>query len=268
MHGLGNDFVVLNNISKNIQLSPEQIRLIADRHFGIGCDQVLLVEAAPNDMVDFGYRIFNADGSVSGQCGNGARCLAKFIQYHKLSNKDSLKVATETAVMEMMILADGNVRVNMGKPNFDPAALPAALPAQLDQHLSVHDQAVTFSVVSMGNPHAVIRVDNVEQIPINEWGNAFQHNPIFPESVNIGFMQIMDPRHIKLRVFERGAGETLACGSGACAAVVIARKHKWVESKVEITLLGGTLEIEWQEPDHPVWMTGPATLVYEGVWDL
>lgn len=265
MHGLGNDFVVLNNLAQNIHLTTEQIRLMADRHFGIGCDQILLLDPAPNASVDFGYRIFNSDGSESGQCGNGVRCLARFIQENKLSTKTTLTIATRTSTMQVNLLPNGEVKVNMGQPNFLPEALPLLLPQALEYELPIDDQIIKFSALSMGNPHAVIRVSEFNSMQIQLLGDFLNNYSLFPEGVNVGFMQIVDRQHINLRVFERGAGETLACGSGACAAMVAACQRGWVENVADVTLPGGTLRIEWQ-PDSPVWMTGPATLVYTGTW--
>jgi diaminopimelate epimerase len=266
MQGLGNDFIVLNNLTQKINLSKDQIRLIADRHFGIGCDQILILDPPPQDNVDFGYRIYNADGSMSGQCGNGARCLARFIHDQQLSTKTSLKVATPTAIMELQLLPGANVRVNMGVPKFAPETLPMLLPPQplYEYQLAINGELIHFNALSMGNPHIVIRTENVAHKVIDKLGAAFNAHPQFPEGVNVGFMQIVDRTHIKLRVFERGCGETLACGSGACAALVAARLHDWVEPSAEIALPGGSLIIEWKGENHPVLMTGEATTVFTG----
>jgi diaminopimelate epimerase len=266
MHGLGNDFIVLNNLAQNISLTPEKIRLMADRHYGIGCDQILLLEPAPNDSVDFGYRIFNSDGSQSGQCGNGARCLAKFIHHHKLSAKIKITIATSTSTMQTQLLANDQVKVSMGKPNFRPETLPMLLPQELEYQLTLGEQIITFSALSMGNPHIVIRVEEFNSAEIQTIGNALNNqHPLFPEGVNVGFIQIVDRQHINLRVFERGAGETLACGSGACAAMVAACRRGWVDNEAQITLPGGVLQLQW-EPNSSVWMIGPAVLAYEGSW--
>ncbi len=267
MHGLGNDFVVINNIAKNIELLTEDIQLIANRNYGIGCDQVLILEAAPFPTVDFGYTIYNADGSTSGQCGNGARCLAKFIQLKKLSDKKQLMVATKNTIMELIQLPDGNVKVNMGTPNFLASSLPLILPQEEKYSISILGHDVSFYAVSMGNPHALILVEDGNEKLLHEWGHALNTHTAFPEGVNVGLMKVSDRRHIKLRVFERGVGETLACGSGACAAMVIARRHQWVEDTVDVALPGGHLTIEWLGGDaDPVWMTGSATVVSEGEW--
>lgn len=264
MQGLGNDFVVLNNLAQDIHLTAEQIRAIADRHFGVGCDQVLILDPAPYPSVDFGYRIFNADGSISGQCGNGARCLAKFIQWHGLSSKTTLKVATRNTIMELQLLSNDLVRVNMGAPKLSPADLPMLLAQQEQYSLEINQQTVHFNALSMGNPHVVMRAENVNSMDIAEIGRAFNTHPAFPEGVNVGFMQITAPNHILLRVYERGCGETLACGSGACAAMVAARLHHWIEPAAEVSLPGGSLIIEWQGNDQPVWMSGAATIVFQG----
>lgn len=264
MHGLGNDFVVVNNLMQNIQLTPAQIRLMADRHLGIGFDQLLMLDPAPNAQVDFGYRIFNADGSISGQCGNGARCLGKFIQQQQLSTKNILKIETCNTVMEVQLLPGNDVQVNMGVPKFSPESLPMLLSQQESYELEINQQLIQFNALSMGNPHVVIRVANVMQMDIDEIGTAFNQHPLFPEAVNVGFMQIFDRMHIQLRVFERGCGETLACGSGACAAMVTARMHNWVDAITSVSLPGGTLQIEWQGQNHPVLMTGATATVFTG----
>jgi len=266
MHGLGNDFIVLNNLASKIHLTPEQIRLMADRHFGIGCDQILLLEPALNPTVDFGYRIFNNDGSESGQCGNGVRCLARFINYHKLSDKTTLTIATATSTMQVQLLANNNVQVNMGQPNFNPEALPMLLPQQSEYEIIINKQTLKFNALSMGNPHIVIRVENFNDAEIQTLGQLLNNeHPIFPEGVNVGFMQIIDRQRINLRVFERGAAETLACGSGACAAMVAAHQQGWADANVQINLPGGTLQLQWQ-PGNPVLMTGPTRLVYDGTF--
>ncbi|MFI4955532.1 MAG: diaminopimelate epimerase [Gammaproteobacteria bacterium] len=266
MQGLGNDFVVLNNLAQDINLTTVQIRLIADRHFGIGCDQILILDPAPNANVDFGYRIFNADGSISGQCGNGARCLGKFIQQHQLSTKTSLKIETSNTVMELQLLPEDIVSVNMGAPKFSPQSLPMLLPQQEQYELKINSHLIHFNALSMGNPHVVIPVEDVALIAIDEIGAAFNTHRLFPEGVNVGFMQILNRTQIKLRVFERGCGETLACGSGACAAMVAARLHHWVDATAEVFLPGGSLSIEWQGENQPVLMSGAATTVFDGVY--
>lgn len=266
MHGLGNDFVVIDAIHQSVNLTPGQIRFIADRHFGVGCDQLLLVEAPTREGVDFTYRIFNADGGEVEQCGNGARCFARFVREHGLTDKDRLTVATRAGIITLQIEADGQVTVDMGVPVFEPAAIPFQAGAQADAYpLELADgTTVELGVVSMGNPHAVLRVEDVDTAPVNELGPQIESHPRFPQRVNVGFMQIVDRGHVRLRVYERGAGETLACGTGACAAVVVGRQRGWLDDKVTVSLPGGDLHIRWAGPDEPVRMTGPAVSVFEG----
>lgn len=264
MHGLGNDFVVLDLITQNHTVTPELARRLADRRFGVGCDQVLLVEPPTRPDVDFRYRIFNADGSEVNQCGNGARCFARFVRDHKLTGKEHLLVETGAGVIELA-LKKGLVEVNMGVPRMEPAEIPfAAQSRQITYTLQIDGRTIELSAVSMGNPHAVIVVDDVDNAPVAELGEAFQQDPRFPEQVNVGFMQVVDRRHIRLRVFERGAGETLACGSGACAAVVAGRLRGLLDESVVAALRGGELHIRWAGDGEAVLMSGPATSVYEG----
>lgn len=264
MHGLGNDFVVLDLITQNRAVTPELVKRLADRRFGIGCDQVLLVEPPTRPDVDFRYRIFNADGGEVYQCGNGARCFARFVRDHKLTGKDHLVVETGAGVIELA-LKKGLVEVDMGVPRLEPAEIPIeAQSRQITYTLEIGAQAVELSAVSMGNPHAVIVVDDVDTAPVAELGQALQCDPRFPEQVNVGFMQVVDRRHIRLRVYERGAGETLACGSGACAAVVAGRLRGLLDDSVVAALRGGELHIRWAGVGEPVVMSGPATSVYEG----
>lgn len=265
MHGLGNDFVVIDAISQAIKLTPVQIRALANRHFGVGCDQVLLVERALTDEADFAYRIFNADGSEVEQCGNGARCFARFVHDQGLSDKDEIAVETKAGIIYPRLEQDGRVTVNMGAPKFDPASLPFDAEGPMDSYpLDVGGQQVIIGAVSMGNPHAVQRVTDVDRAPVAQLGPAISGHPRFPRGVNAGFMQILARDHIRLRVFERGAGETLACGTGACAAMVIG--HCWgeLDDTVKIDLPGGQLLVRWLGDHQPVWMTGPATQVFEG----
>jgi diaminopimelate epimerase len=265
MHGLGNDFVVIDATSQPVELSPDQVRFIADRHFGVGCDQVLLVEPAREAEVDFTYRIFNADGGEVGQCGNGARCFACYVRDKGLSDKDTLRVATASGPISLHIEADGQVTVDMGVPRLAPAEIPFEAETRADIYsLSVDGQAVEMGVVSMGNPHAVVRVDDVEHAPVTTLGPQIESHPRFPQHVNAGFMQVCGRDHIRLRVWERGSGETLACGSGACAAVVVGRQQGWLDAKVRVSLPGGELLIRWQGEGEPVMMTGPAVSVFEG----
>ncbi|HHJ81009.1 MAG TPA: diaminopimelate epimerase [Candidatus Tenderia electrophaga] len=264
MHGLGNDFVVIDAINQRINLSSEQIRFIADRHFGIGCDQLLLVEG-PTSHADFRYRIFNADGGEVEQCGNGARCFARFVHDQGLTNKDEISVETKTGIIYPRLESNGQVSVNMGTPQFDPAALPFLADAQQPNYQIMHQgEAINIGAVSMGNPHAVCKVSNINTAAVASLGPLISTHPDFPQGVNAGFMQVIDRGHIRLRVYERGAAETLACGTGACAAMVIGRQWGELDDSVKVDLPGGQLLIRWQGDAEPVWMTGPATHVFEG----
>jgi diaminopimelate epimerase len=265
MHGLGNDFVVIDAINQEVDLSDEEVRLIADRHFGIGCDQLLLVEASENEDIDFVYRIFNADGGEVEQCGNGARCFAVFVREKGLTDKDSIRVETASGVIELNIQADGQVTVNMGVPEFAPWKIPFNADTRRDEYsLDVNGEVVQVGAVSMGNPHAVTVVKNVDTADVDELGAAIENHSLFPNRVNAGFMQVLDDAHIRLRVYERGAGETLACGTGACAAMVVGYVQGYLADQVEVELPGGKLQISWQGEASPVMMTGPATTVFEG----
>lgn len=264
MHGLGNDFVVIDAINQDINLSAEQIQFIANRNFGIGCDQLLLVEK-PTDNADFRYRIFNADGGEVEQCGNGARCFARFVRDQGLTNKDEIAVETKTGIIYPRLEEDGQVSVNMGAPKFDPASLPfKAGSIKSHYHITDHGEDISIGAVSMGNPHAVYQVHDIDTAPVESLGSAISNHPDFPQGVNAGFMQIIDRNHIRLRVFERGSGETLACGTGACAAMVIGRQWGELDETVKVDLPGGQLLIRWQGDAEPVWMTGSATHVFEG----
>ncbi|HEY7884120.1 MAG TPA: diaminopimelate epimerase [Cellvibrionaceae bacterium] len=265
MHGLGNDFVVIDGISQKVRLSPERIRQLADRHFGIGCDQLLLVEAPEHPDVDFRYRIFNADGGEVENCGNGARCFARFVRDRKLTGKRHIRVETAAGVMTLHITDDDQVTVDMGVPLLNPADIPFIADAEaVTYSLEVNQQAVEISAVSMGNPHAVTLVDDVTTAPVATLGPMIEAHPRFTRRVNAGFMQVLGPDAINLRVYERGAGETLACGTGACAAVVAGFLRGLLQSKVHVNLPGGSLLIEWQGPGHSVLMTGPAVQVFHG----
>ncbi len=269
MHGLGNDFVVFDATRAPVELDPRQIRHLADRRFGVGCDQVLLIEPARDPDTDFYYRIYNADGSEVEQCGNGARCFARYVRDHGLSDKDRIPVGTARGPIELTVLEDGQVRVNMGPPALDPASLPFDAPARADSYpLEVNGERLEIGAVSMGNPHAVLRVDSVADAPVETLGPAIESHPAFPQRVNVGFMAVRAPDEIDLRVYERGAGETLACGTGACAAVVSGRLRGLLEERVRVHLRGGDLVISWSGNDEPVWMTGPATEVFEGSIEL
>lgn len=264
MHGLGNDFVIFNAIQQSLHFSPEQLRFIADRHFGIGCDQILLVE--PSERVDFRYRIFNADGNEVQQCGNGARCFARFVHDKKLTHKNRITVETQNGDITLFIQENGDVRVNMGAPCFIPTQIPFQTDHTARQYqIIINTETYHIGVVSMGNPHAVLVVEDVVTAPVNSLGAQLMNHARFPQRVNVGFMQIEDRTHIQLRVFERGVGETLACGTGACAATVIGQRWGLLDTEVTVQLPGGQLQIEWDgNEQHPVWMTGTATHVFEG----
>jgi diaminopimelate epimerase len=269
MHGLGNDFVVFDGINQAIGLTPERVRHIADRRFGVGCDQVLLVERPRSHEADFRYRIFNADGGEVEQCGNGARCFARFVRDRRLTTKDEIAVETLAGVIYPRIEADGQITVNMGVPRFEPRDVPFDAPARRAVYdLTVNGTDIEVSVLSMGNPHAVQRVDDVDRAPVATQGPLIERHPRFPNRVNAGFMQVVDRGRIRLRVYERGAGETLACGTGACAAVVTGRARGWLDERVRVELSGGALSVAWRGEGEPVWMTGPATTVFEGSIDL
>jgi diaminopimelate epimerase len=269
MHGAGNDFVVLNGIHQRISLSTEQLRLLADRHFGVGCDQILLVEKAHDTSADFRYRIFNADGGEVEQCGNGARCFVRFVHDQKLTSKPEIVVETHNGLIRPRLEEDGRVTVNMGAPVFDPARLPfTGGTGGISEPLEVAGQTLTISAISMGNPHAVQIVDDVETASVATIGPLIEHHPRFPKRINAGFMQIMDRQHVRLRVFERGSGETLSCGTGACAAVIAGIRRGLLDSPVSVATHGGTLSIAWGGEETPVLMTGPAISVFSGEINL
>ena len=265
MHGLGNDFVVIDSFAQEIQLTTEQIRFIADRHFGIGCDQLLLLAPSDKEGVDVRYIIYNSDGGEVTQCGNGARCVAAYLRQHDLVNGDEITAETRDSIINMTLQEGDQVRVNMGIPKLAPADIPIESQDYAVQYrLSLSETEISFSAVSMGNPHAVIVVDNVRSAPVLTMGPEVQAQTFFPQGVNVGFMQIIDSGHIKLRVYERGAGETLACGSGACAAVVAGCINSSLNQEIDVELPGGHLMVSWEGEGEPVWMTGPATFVYGG----
>jgi len=269
MHGLGNDFVVVDAVNQTFDPGPGQCRFIADRRFGIGCDQLLLVEAPREPGIDFHYHIFNADGSEVEQCGNGARCFARFVRDRGLTQKDVIDVGTRAGPIRLFVEDDGQVRVNMGQPRFAPAQIPFHADAEADSYeLLVDGEAWRIGAVSMGNPHAVLLVDSVDQAPLQRLGPLIENHPRFPNRVNAGFMQLLGRDRIALRVFERGAGETLACGTGACAAVAVGRRQGVLDPCVRVQLPGGELVINWAGAGDPVWMTGPAVRVFEGEIEL
>ncbi len=269
MHGLGNDFVVFDGISQRVELTPAQFRFVADRRFGIGCDQILLVERPTVADADFRYRIFNADGGEVEQCGNGARCFARFVHDQGLTAKTEIRVETAAGIIVPRLEADGQVTVNMGVPRFEPAEIPfVAEKRALTYLVGLEHRLVELSVLSMGNPHAVQLVDDVDAAPVATEGPLIENHSSFPNRVNAGFMQVVDRGHIKLRVYERGAGETLACGTGACAAAVAGMTRALLDPEVTVATRGGELRIRWQGEGQPVWMTGPAVTVFAGEIDL
>jgi diaminopimelate epimerase len=269
MHGLGNDFVVIDATTGPLELSPEQCQTIADRHFGVGCDQILLVEPARDRNSDFYYRIFNADGSEVEQCGNGARCFAMFVRSKGLTDKSVIDVGTMSGNIQLHIEGENMVRVDMGSPILEPELIPfVAEQQQATYPVELNGDEITIGAVSMGNPHAIITVDDVEHAPVTEIGPAMEQHPRFPQRVNVGFMQLIDRSNIRLRVFERGTGETLACGSGACAAVVSGIVQGVLDQQVQVRLPGGNLMIKWQGKGHPVLMSGPAATVFQGRIEL
>lgn len=266
MHGLGNDFVVINAISQSVQLTTRQIRFIADRHIGIGCDQLLLVEKSERDDADFRYRIFNADGGEVAQCGNGARCFARYLRDNGLTDKDTIAVETASGIIYPTLQADGQVCVDMGKPQFLPQQIPFQVTEQSNTYMLVVEPGhqVEIAALSMGNPHAVLLVDDISKAPVAELGAKIENHAQFPQRVNVGFMQLVDHEHIRLRVYERGSAETSACGTGACAAVVSGIRRGLLARQVTVLLPGGSLEISWPDEQSSVWMTGPAQHVFDG----
>ena len=265
MHGLGNDFVVFDAINQDVCLSREQLRRVADRRLGVGCDQVLVVRPASEPDVDFDYQIYNQNGEEVEQCGNGARCIGKFLLHKCLTFESSVRIKTVSGTYHIHFRDDDLVTVNMGKPIFEPKKIPfAATQTSTSYTIEVDELQVKIGAVSMGNPHAVIQVDSIERAPVNTLGHKIEIHPMFPHKTNVGFMQILDTQHIALRVFERGVGETRACGTGACAAVAVGQFQNRLGTKVTVQLPGGSLLIECDHPNQPVLMTGPATLSFEG----
>ncbi len=281
MQGAGNDFVVLDAIRQDLALTPAQLRLLGDRRFGVGADQILVVEAARSPGMDFRYRIFNgASGDEVEHCGNGARCFVRFVRDQGLTDRDCIRVETVNNRLELRLQPDGRVTVDMNQPMFEPQQLPfdpAGLqPRQLngcelwplELAGATPPTTVEVATVSMGNPHAVLRVDDVDRAPVAEWGPLIEGHPRFPRRVNAGFLQVVSRQQVRLRVYERDAGETLACGTGACAAVVAGIRLGWLDATVDVHTRGGRLTITWEGPGHSVWMTGPAEPVFEGEIDL
>ena len=269
MHGAGNDFVVIDLVTQNAQLDAAQVRRIADRKRGIGCDQVLLVEPPDDPDADFRYRIFNADGSEAGQCGNGARCFGRFVRERQLTFKRSLKVQVPGGLMGLEIANDGGITADLGAPIFSPAQIPFNADAvALEYNLEVEGQTHLIGAVSMGNPHAVLVVDNCQQAPVAVLGRAIENHERFPQRVNVGFMQILNKQEIRLRVYERGAGETEACGTGACAAAVHGMRLGLLDRAVTVQLPGGKLQVRWDSDDSTVWLGGPTASVFDGFYQL
>ncbi|WP_204162626.1 diaminopimelate epimerase [Pantoea sp. Aalb] len=265
MHGLGNDFMVVDTITQKVFFSLELIRYLSNRNLGVGFDQLLLVEPPYDPDVDFHYRIFNANGSEVAQCGNGARCFALFVFLKKLINKNNIIVSTQTSRMVLSIINKELVCVNMGEPNFEPKYIPFYTNKVKDFYLiRVAEKIVKLSVVSLGNPHCVIPVENINKAPVKILGALLEKHELFPEHVNVNFMEIISPEYIKLRVYERGIGETKACGSGACAAVACGINQGMLAKKVRVDLLGGSLSIAWNGKGNHLFMTGPATHVFDG----
>lgn len=268
MHGLGNDFVVFDATRSPLDLTPEQARFIADRRLGVGCDQILVAE--PADDADFFFRIYNADGGESGQCGNGARCFARFLRERGLTDQDRITVATISRRMTLELLGDGRVRVEMGVPAFEPKAIPIRADARADTYEVALDdgRCVRGQALSIGNPHFVVSVDDVDDAPVALLGPALESHPDFPERVNVGFMEVRDSGHVRLRVFERGVGETRACGSGAVAAAVAGRLAHGLRDSVQVSLPGGILTVDWSGEGEPAYLTGPAAHVFDGELDF
>jgi diaminopimelate epimerase len=264
MQGAGNDFVVLDCTQNEFNLNQQQLRRIADRHFGVGCDQVLVVERPSKPEADFRYRIFNADGGEVEQCGNGARCIARHIGERAAAPQSDLVLDSPGGLVQAQLKGD-RVSVTMGVPDFNPASLPFEASGEAYVYpLSVGASEIEIGAVSVGNPHAVIRVPAVADAPVARLGPAIENHSRFPRRTNVGFMEVVDRGHIRLRVHERGTGETRACGTGACAAVAVGRRHGLLDENVQVDLPGGRLDIQWKGPGEPIWMTGPAERAFEG----
>ncbi|MDR2011441.1 MAG: diaminopimelate epimerase [Rhodanobacter sp.] len=273
MQGLGNDFVVLDCRTQPFALDAATIRRLGDRHFGIGFDQLLSIEPARDASCAFAYGIWNANGERVGQCGNGLRCVARWLARAGVLGEGVVRLESPSGVVGVELLADGRVRVDMGEPRFDPAAIPllidagAGACAQDVYSIDVAGRETSIGAVSMGNPHAVVEVDDVLIAPVDTLGPQIEHASAFPEGCNVGFAQIVSREAIRLRVWERGVGETLACGSGACAAVAVLRQRAKLDAQVRVRLPGGELAIRWDGPGHTLWMVGPGTFVFEGEWN-
>jgi len=268
MHGLGNDFIVIDAINQNFKPEPVKIRAWAERNSGIGFDQLLIVEKAESALADFKYRIFNADGGEVEHCGNGARCFARFVRDRKLTDARLISVETSGGLIQLELLDHNRVRVNMGVPQFEPRRIPLDTDQQSDQYsLDVNGQTILFSALAIGNPHIVIQVDDVELADVGTIGACLESHPFFPQRVNVGFMQVIDYGNFKIRVFERGVGETRACGTGACAALVAGQRLDLLGKQASAELRGGNLKLEWQGEAKPVMMTGVTAMVFEGEID-
>lgn len=265
MHGLGNDFVVIDATKQPFTLSSAQIQQVANRRLGVGFDQMLVLEKPKANGCDFHMRIFNPDGGEVGQCGNGARCIAHFIKNQRLSDKTEFQISTITEMLSLAIQKDSGVRVKMGIPRFKLKEIPFVADAENHFYeIEFEGKPVKFSVVNVGNPHAVIRVDKIDCHDVATIGPFLSKHKRFPEEVNVGFMQVIDPQHVRLHVYERGTGETLACGSGACAAMAVGRRNGWLNERVSVNQPGGNLQIDWAGPGEQIVMCGPAKLVYQG----
>lgn len=266
MQGLGNDFMVINALDQPFKLSPQEIAKLGDRHYGVGFDQLLILAKSQTTDIDFNYLIYNADGSTAEQCGNGIRCLARFIKEHQLSQKHHFKIQAPKTIMEVLLLDDGQVRSSIGKPDFDPTRLPSTLNPYLaaPYPLNIQGQKIDCYIVNLGNPHAVFKVDDQPQLSLEEVGKVLNQKIIFPEGINVSFIYPIQPNILKLAVYERGVGPTLACGSAACASAVVAIQQNWVSSPVRVQQPGGELIIEWQGGVEEVFMTGPAQTIFKG----
>ena len=265
MHGLGNDFMVVDTVSQNVFFNESQIKKLANRHKGIGFDQLLLIEPPPQPDVDFHYRIFNADGSEVGQCGNGVRCLARFVRQMGLTWKQKIRVSTVNGIMDLQLMRNGLVSVDMGIPQLEPKKIPLEINQQsIRYQIELKEQSLSFGSVSMGNPHCVLSVEDVKTASVEPLGVEINEHELFPEGVNVGFMQIVSDTEVRLRVFERGSGETLACGSGACASMVVGRLQNKLQQKIKVFLPGGHLHIDWPGEGESLKMIGPAEFVYHG----
>lgn len=265
MHGIGNDFVIVDCRERRLDLDASQIRRFGDRHFGVGFDQLLTIEPARDPACAFAYGIFNADGSTSGQCGNGARCVAAWLQRAGVLGAGKTQLESPSGPVGVELLDGVRVRIEMGVPHFAPAQIPLLAAQETDPYrLEIDGRSVEFGAVSLGNPHAVIEVDDIASAPLDTLGAALSRDGHFPEGCNVGFAQIVERNRVHLRVWERGAGATLACGSGACAAVAVLKRRGKLDDVVVVTLPGGALEIRWNGADAPIWMTGAAEFVFEG----